>query len=102
MSFQLKSKLKYFFWILLSILTGILLASIATKTASYEKIEQKNTNQEQIESVKDETLKTFYFIKDTNKKPNAGAESYYVGDLDTGEVILEKNKDKKFSIASQL
>ncbi|MEK7572585.1 MAG: CapA family protein [Patescibacteria group bacterium] len=100
MSFQLKSKLKYFFWILLSILTGILLASIATKTASYEKIEQKNTNQEQIESVKDETLKTFYFIKDTNKKPNAGAESYYVGDLDTGEVILEKNKDKKFSIAS--
>ncbi|MEI6580948.1 MAG: CapA family protein [bacterium] len=100
MSFQLKSKLKYFFWILFSITIGVFLAFVGIKTASYEPIKQQSTTQEQIENAKDNTPKIFYFIKDPQKKPAVSAESYYVGDLDTGEVILEKNKDKKFPIAS--
>lgn len=97
---KLKSKFKFFLWILFSILFGIILASFTTKTASYEKLNKKNINQEQIENTKDKTPKTFYFIKDTSKKPTVSALSYYVGDLDTGETILEKNKDQIFPIAS--
>lgn len=100
MSLNFKTKIKYFCWIIISILIGILLASFTTKTASYEKLNQNNVQQTHEENKKDTVPKTFYFIKDINKKPNIEALSYYVGDLDTGEVILEKNKDDIFPIAS--
>lgn len=41
-----------------------------------------------------------YAIKDENKSLNIGAVSYVVGDLNTGEIILEKNSDSVFPIAS--
>jgi len=40
-----------------------------------------------------------YFLK-TNTLPKVSAESYLVADLDTGEIILDKNRDSQFSIAS--
>lgn len=41
-----------------------------------------------------------YFIKDPNKTLKIGSISYVVGDVDTGEIILEKNADSVFPIAS--
>lgn len=41
-----------------------------------------------------------YFTKDIKQKPVVSAEAYVVGDLLTGEIIMEKNQDKKFPIAS--
>lgn len=41
-----------------------------------------------------------YFTKDTKKKPLVSAEAYFVGDLETGEIIIEMNSNKPFPIAS--
>jgi poly-gamma-glutamate synthesis protein (capsule biosynthesis protein) len=42
----------------------------------------------------------FYVNKDINGQPKVSAVAYLVGDLNTGEVILAKNQDQKFPIAS--
>jgi poly-gamma-glutamate synthesis protein (capsule biosynthesis protein) len=49
-----------------------------------------------------ETAKTQYFYvnKDTNGQPKISAKAYIVGDLNTGEVILSKNQEQKFPLAS--
>lgn len=57
------------------------------------------------ENVKNEEkkLEYFYFNKESKeyeKKLKISAEAYIVGDLDIGEIILAKNQDKKFPIAS--
>lgn len=44
--------------------------------------------------------RNFYFIKNDAIKPKILADAYFVGDIDTGEMIAEKNKDKIFPIAS--
>ncbi len=51
---------------------------------------------------REETEKYFYVNKDSNLKggPNISAAAYLVGDLNTGEVILAKNQDEKFPLAS--
>ena len=96
-------KTKHVIWSLISILLGIFLAVIATKSIGYERIiTPKNTDTGFVENTTllPNKIENFYFIKDPNKKQNIKAESYFVGDLDTGEIILEKNKDKNFPIAS--
>src|SRR3989338_7537154 len=52
------------------------------------------------EQDKAEQFKYFYINKDTNGGPKISAKAYLVGDLNTGEVILAKNQDQKFPIAS--
>lgn len=47
-----------------------------------------------------ENSKYSYFVKKDSKKPKLNAESYLVGDLDTGEIILSKDIDKTYPIAS--
>jgi poly-gamma-glutamate synthesis protein (capsule biosynthesis protein) len=42
----------------------------------------------------------FYVNKSASGKPNVSAKTFLVGDLNTGEVILSKNQDEKFPIAS--
>jgi poly-gamma-glutamate synthesis protein (capsule biosynthesis protein) len=42
----------------------------------------------------------FYFTKANSKLPKIQAGAFLVGDLDTGEIILEKNKDTVYPIAS--
>ncbi len=42
----------------------------------------------------------FYVNKDTNGAPNISAKAFLIGDLNTGEVIISKNQDQKFPIAS--
>jgi poly-gamma-glutamate synthesis protein (capsule biosynthesis protein) len=41
-----------------------------------------------------------YFVIDPKKKLSVGATSFLVGDIETGEIILEKNSDQKLPIAS--
>jgi lipoprotein-anchoring transpeptidase ErfK/SrfK len=43
---------------------------------------------------------SFYFIKDGMQELKVDAESYLVGDLDTGEIILQKNEREILPIAS--
>jgi poly-gamma-glutamate synthesis protein (capsule biosynthesis protein) len=92
-------------WAIVPISLGILLAVIATKSIGYEKIPPAVISTEinptaTNPNTNNQTTESFYFIKDPNKKPNVKGEAYLVGDLDTGEVILEKNQDKIFPIAS--
>ncbi|MFZ2205002.1 MAG: CapA family protein [Minisyncoccia bacterium] len=94
-------KIKHIFWIIVAITIGIFLASVALKTAGYEKIKQEdknNLNENQV--LKDTIPGTFYFIKDPTELPKVTAEAFFIGDLDNGEIILEKNKNQKFPIAS--
>ncbi len=98
---NLNSKLNYFFWTTLSVLIGIFIAFVALKTAGYERIRQENKpTQTQGQIIEDNTQKFFYFIKDPTEAPKVNAEAYFIGDLDTGEMILEKNQNQKFPIAS--
>ncbi len=97
------AKLKYTFWVALSFVIGIFLAFVATESAGYEKLSQEiiissPPVQNQVPEIK--KLEFFYFIKDPTKQPKIKAEAYFVGDLDTGEVILKKNENSKFPIAS--
>jgi D-alanyl-D-alanine carboxypeptidase len=43
---------------------------------------------------------SLYFSKNPDAKLNVSAKAYLVGDIDTGEIILEKNKDSVYPIAS--
>ena len=104
MSNEKKFKLKHLFWILVIVIFGVLLASLAFKSFGYQKIVPNNNQINAVmvdqnqENNKGQT--EFYFIKNPEKKPIVSAESYLVGDLDTGEIIFSKNKDTKFPIAS--
>lgn len=41
-----------------------------------------------------------YFTINPSKKPPSGPRAYIVGDIDTGEILLSKNADTKYPIAS--
>src|SRR3989344_4035708 len=47
-----------------------------------------------------EKSKYFYLNKDAGEGPKVSAAAYLIGDLNTGEVILAKNQEEKFPIAS--
>ena len=97
---------KYFIWLIAPISFGVFLGYISTTNFTLDLNTQKNQAANAWQSIRQEedatknSAENFYFIKDINKKPKVGAESYLVGDLDTGEIILEKNKDKILPIAS--
>ena len=95
---KVKHHFSYTVLILVTIVTGIILTSVTKDIYGYEQIDQSSNPI--LIAKKDTTPKIFYFIKDPTQKPNVAAEAYYVGDLDTGEMILEKNQDTKFPIAS--
>lgn len=46
------------------------------------------------------SAESVYVSSDGTIKPNVSAEAYIVADVETGEIILQKNKDKAFAIAS--
>ena len=99
-------KTKHAIWAIIPILFGIILAVIATKSIGYEKTPSENlvaTTWQAIQEpvqIEEKQPENFYFIKDPDKKPIIKGEAYFVGDLDTGETILEKNKEQVFPIAS--
>lgn len=103
----LKSRIKIFLWAAVPVAAGILLAWILLPSSDYEKLTSGQAANfsppagpalASIAPVK--ILENYYFIKDPDKKPNVSAEEYLVGDLSTGEIILKKNENKPFPIAS--
>jgi D-alanyl-D-alanine carboxypeptidase/poly-gamma-glutamate capsule biosynthesis protein CapA/YwtB (metallophosphatase superfamily) len=46
------------------------------------------------------SAESVYVASDGTIKPKVSAEAYIVADIDTGEIILQKNKDEAFAIAS--
>ena len=53
-----------------------------------------------ISGTKDAATSYAYFNKDTKKKPVVSAEAYLVGDLLTGDIIIQKNEKRQLPIAS--
>jgi len=95
-------KIKYLFWITLSVAIGIFLAFFVITGFSFQSTIKNNPKEEAKQTIntKNNEQQDFYFIKNPNFKLKVSAESYFVGDLDTGEIILAKNQDQKFPIAS--
>lgn len=111
MDWREKSKLKITLYTLVPVTIGILAMSFAFASPNAKKIVQP-ANVKEItadigdgavpvsEEGEDGIAKYFYFNKGQTQKPKLSAEAYVVGDLGTGEIILIKNQDKKFPIAS--
>ena len=47
-----------------------------------------------------QTAPQYFYVNKTSGQPSVSAKAFLVGDLNTGEVILAKNQDQKFPIAS--
>jgi poly-gamma-glutamate synthesis protein (capsule biosynthesis protein) len=100
-------KIKFIFWIIVVMVIGISFTSFVLNNINYKKIngaiKPDTTSAIAVEAVPqsstDET-KNYYYAKDPSQKPKVGALAYLVGDLDTGEVILQKNQDDQYPIAS--
>lgn len=98
----IRLKIKFGFWITSAIIIGIFFSSLLLKGVSYKQTESQKSAAIVIESLAsgETTPQYFYFTKDPSQKPKVGAGAYLVGDLDTGEIILTKNEDRQFPIAS--
>ncbi len=102
------SKIKLGIWASCTIIVGIFFASFIFKNFTDVKaIEPQQNTASAIESLTPSIVtgiatpsQGFYFTKDQNQKPKVEALAYLVGDLDTGEVILEKNQEVQYPIAS--
>ena len=95
-------KIKLLLWAIFPVVLGISLVSFAS--LSFEKIKGEtiqiaNNTATAIQSFTEEKQKYFYLNK-AYEEPKVTASAYLVGDLNTGEVILAKNPDEKFPIAS--
>lgn len=106
----MRKKITLIFWMISPIIIGVILASfvlLVLKNINYKKIIQGEVNTATLiqsltrgeETISAEKPKYFYLNK-TNEQPKVAALAYLVGDLNTGEVILAKNQDQKFPIAS--
>jgi poly-gamma-glutamate synthesis protein (capsule biosynthesis protein) len=111
---KIKAKIKLLFWAVFPVVLGISLASfilLVFKNIDSERIIEPKDNsaiviqsltagKETRDIISEKKSQYFYVNKDTNGQPKISAEAFLVGDLNTGEVILAKNQDKKFPIAS--
>ena len=107
---EVKNKTKLILWSTFSILVGISFASLLLlvfKNTVSEKIFGPKENVATViqlvapETISQATKSQYYYVnKDPNGGPKLSAKAFLVGDLNTGEVILSKNQDTKFPIAS--
>ncbi|MFA6301129.1 MAG: CapA family protein [Candidatus Paceibacterota bacterium] len=93
------------FWGIFSIIIGISLANIAFSFIGGKIVgSQNNISGTQLTSSANDNdaIKFQYYSinNDTNGGPKISAKAYLVGDLNTGEIILSKNQNQKFPIAS--
>jgi poly-gamma-glutamate synthesis protein (capsule biosynthesis protein) len=96
---------KKILWAMFSIIVGIFLAHAAFSFLGIGigKIKSQNIEASAIQPINPgETAKAqyFYINKDKNGGPKVSARAFLVGDLNTGEIILSKNENQKFPIAS--
>ncbi|MFM7088633.1 MAG: CapA family protein [Candidatus Paceibacterota bacterium] len=99
------NKVKKGLFALVPIFLGIFIAAFAFGNTGLPKEKTiasvSNTNQKnEIEVVAKEDIQKYFYSIGETKEPRILAESYIVGDLATGEIIMAKNADKKFPIAS--
>ena len=102
---MLSSRIKYFLLIILITIDVFLILEVTKVAANQIKSEQISTvltvtTTLPTETIAEATPKSFYFLKDPEKKPKVQAEEYVIGDLDTGEIILGKNDTEQLPIAS--
>ena len=108
---KIKEKFKLVFWVTFSVVLGISFVSMVSlvfNQTNYKKIlEPKQSITTVLQSLVtgkelkvEEKPQYFYVNKDINNQLKVSALSFLVGDLNTGEVILSKNQDEKFPIAS--
>lgn len=96
-----QSKIKTGLFALVPIVFGIFVAAFALGDTGYRQIPQGQTAMiTQEAATVDNKPKYFYYINDDAPTPRILAESYIVGDLATGEVIMVKNPEQKFPMAS--
>ena len=108
-----KGKIKLVLWTIFSVMVGISLAlslSLTFKNIKNATIFQSIKNvaaviqlipPEGATAVKEPEKPQYYYTnKETIALPKISAKAFLVGDLNTGEVILSKNQNQKFPIAS--
>src|SRR3989344_6201460 len=102
----MRKKIGLLVWGMFPVILGISLVALTTlafKNTDFAKIWESKSNTATVSqsfiSAKDAKPKYFY-LNNGEEEPKVGAAAYLVGDLNTGEVILAKNQDKKFPIAS--
>ncbi|MDQ5954573.1 MAG: cap protein [Patescibacteria group bacterium] len=106
MNWRLKSKIKFLFFLFTPIVFGIFLTSLVFGNNDFKKVPQADNIQNILIENTEPTIKEpekpkyYYFRKDKDQKIKISAEAYVVGDLSTGEIILAKNQDTHFPIAS--
>ncbi len=97
------SKTKLLIYLLVPVFIGIFMGFLVVENTPLEYWQDiKNSQTAQtIGPVAQITKnKYFYFNRDLGQKPKISAQAYIVGDLNTGEIILSKNQNKKYPIAS--
>jgi D-alanyl-D-alanine carboxypeptidase len=110
---MLNPKIKLIFWVLPPIILGIFIASFIFKNITDEKVfrprdYQASANEPIVSEAINANSKIntpaksqyFYVNNDSNGQPKVSAKAFLVGDLNTGEVILAKNQEERFPIAS--
>src|SRR3989344_2489014 len=98
-----KAKIKLMFFIIFSVTVGILFSSFLFSIFEDRNvIESKNSQASVVEltAPSEKGFQYFYTNKEASLGPKVSAKAFLVGDLDTGEVIIAKNQDKKFPLAS--
>jgi len=99
----MSKKIKIIFWTIPPILLGIFIASLF-----FIKTSNALEHEESVATVIEPTAVTtpntatpqYFYVNKDSIGPTVSAKAYLVGDLNTGEVILAKNQDEKFPIAS--
>ena len=100
---------KFIFWAIFPVILGISLVSLATfvfGNIDYAKMWTPKDNLATVvesftgNKTKEEEKSKYFYLNNADEEPKVSAKAYLVGDLNTGEVILSKNQEKKFPIAS--
>ena len=99
----LEQKIKSVFWTIFIVVAGVFFVSVFLRDNEHKKIMEPYGNTATVigSLASEEAIPQYsYFVKDPNQKVKISAAAYLVGDLGTGEIILAKNQDKQFPLAS--
>ncbi len=108
----MSKKIKAIFWTIPPVILGVFVASLFFTNIPHIGITGQKENlsaQANVATTVEPTPVTtpdvastqyFYVNKDTSGQPKVSAKAFLVGDLNTGEVILSKNQDTKYPMAS--
>src|SRR3989344_7124537 len=103
------AKIKLGFFIIFSVTAGILFSSFLFSIFENRNLIEPEgllpahagqASVMEITAPSEKGFQYFYTNKEASAGPKVSARAFLVGDLDTGEVIIAKNQDKKFPLAS--